>query len=123
MCICTHIVHSIETVLGQKKFKQWASSECRVSRKFFRVPQVGKPRLRQKDTLTGTATAGHRCTLNSREFGSPKFAGFKLAVDRSAIPTVHYTSPHVLQEPMLSISQCEFVRKYCYRIPTGGFTP
>ena len=56
------------------------------------------------DVLTGTATAEHRRTLHYTEFGSPKLTGFKLAVGRSAIPTAHYKSPLVLQEPMLPIS-------------------
>jgi hypothetical protein len=108
MCVCTHIVHSIETVVGQKKFKKWDSSECRVPKKFFRVPHVSQPRLRRKDILIGTATARHRRTLHYREFVSPELTGFKLAAGRSVIPTAHYKSPLVLQEPMLPISQCEF---------------
>ena len=104
VCIYTHIVHSIETVVRQKKLKKRDSSECRVPRKFFRAPQVGQPRLRRKDILTGSATTRYRPTLHCRDFGSPKPTGFKLAVGRSAISTAHLKSPLVLQEPMLPIS-------------------
>jgi hypothetical protein len=39
MCVHTNVLHTAETVVGQKKFKiHWDSSEWRVPRKFFRVP-------------------------------------------------------------------------------------
>ena len=39
MCVHTNVLHSAETVTGQKKFKvYWDSTEWRVPRKFSRVP-------------------------------------------------------------------------------------
>jgi hypothetical protein len=36
----THIPHNTVTLVGQKKEKNWDSSECRLTRKSFRVSQV-----------------------------------------------------------------------------------
>ena len=52
---------------------------------FSACHRLANPGLDEKDILTGTATAEHRRTLHYREFGSPKLAGFKFAVGRSAI--------------------------------------
>ena len=46
-----HILHSIETLVEQKKFKKWDSNECRLQRKSSRVPfcacmhAIGSPSL------------------------------------------------------------------------------
>jgi hypothetical protein len=38
MCIYTHILHDVETLVGQTKYKKWDNSEGRVPKKSFRLP-------------------------------------------------------------------------------------
>ena len=105
--------------VGQKKFKKWDSNEYRVPRKFFRVPQVGQPRLRRKghpDWYCYSWTQAHTALQG---IWQPETCRVQICCGQIS----DYKSPLVLQEPMLPISYCEFhswSTGYC--IPTGGFT-
>jgi len=48
MCTHKHVLHNTETLVGQNKYINSHSSECRVPKKFFRVPFLARmPYVRQ----------------------------------------------------------------------------
>ena len=49
MCVCTHCVHSIVTLVGQRNKRYWDSSECCVPRKSFYMPKFRQPLLTLKE--------------------------------------------------------------------------